>query len=280
MTTHIEQLPAVAPSREQLPTLPPQPSEANPVALEMAATHRRMVEYYRYQCKMPMQEAIDLADKPVDSAREHQIRTCEPEQLTWPDMHALTERDPALSHERWEEIRRAAIDELRSGHRAAKAMETMRLRPWSRAQFLAVRDELAQHWQPTNGIEWTLIDTMAQCYAAQLYWMEKLTLYSGLESHNDKDEIEVRGCWTRPRVTDSQAIEQAASMVERFNRLFLRTLRVLTDLRRSASPVVIRAGQVNVGQQQVNMAQGAMPSTPIADEHQSQRMSRLEEHHG
>jgi hypothetical protein len=48
-------------------------------------------------------------------------------------------------------------------------------------------------------------------------------------------------------------------MVERFHRLLLRTVRALQDLRRQASPVVVRrAGQVNIGQQQLNLA-GAKP---------------------
>ena len=52
----------------------------------------------------------------------------------------------------------------------------------------------------------------------------------------------------------AEAIEQAA-MVDRFNRLFLRTLRQLRDLRRYAPAVTIQnAGQVNIGQQQVNVA--------------------------
>ncbi len=45
-------------------------------------------------------------------------------------------------------------------------------------------------------------------------------------------------------------------MVDRFNRLFLRTLRALRDLRRYAPAVTIQnAGQVNIGAQQVNAAQ-------------------------
>ncbi len=44
-------------------------------------------------------------------------------------------------------------------------------------------------------------------------------------------------------------------MIDRFNRLYLRTLRALWDLRRYASAVTIQnAGQVNIGQQQVNVA--------------------------
>jgi hypothetical protein len=51
------------------------------------------------------------------------------------------------------------------------------------------------------------------------------------------------------------AIDQAAVMVERFNRIFLRTLRALRDLRRYGPVVVHQAGQINVGQQQVNVMQ-------------------------
>ena len=44
-------------------------------------------------------------------------------------------------------------------------------------------------------------------------------------------------------------------MGDRFNRLFLRTLRALRDLRRYAPSVTVQnVGQVNIGQQQVNVA--------------------------
>jgi hypothetical protein len=52
-----------------------------------------------------------------------------------------------------------------------------------------------------------------------------------------------------------EAIEQAAGMVDRFNRIFLRTLRALRDLRRLPPAVIVaKADQVNVGGQQVNVA--------------------------
>ena len=53
-------------------------------------------------------------------------------------------------------------------------------------------------------------------------------------------------------------MEQAAAMVDRFNRLFLRTLRALRDLRRYEAPVNVgMAGQVNIAGQQVNVPQSA-----------------------
>ena len=36
--------------------------------------------------------------------------------------------------------------------------------PWERARFLAVRESLAHEWEPRNGIEWMLLDMLAQAY--------------------------------------------------------------------------------------------------------------------
>jgi hypothetical protein len=49
------------------------------------------------------------------------------------------------------------------------------------------------------------------------------------------------------RQSDADALEQAAAMMDRFNRVFLRTLRALCELRRRGPVIVQNAGQVNVG---------------------------------
>jgi hypothetical protein len=52
-------------------------------------------------------------------------------------------------------------------------------------------------------------------------------------------------------------LEQAAGMVDRFNRIFLRTLRALCDLRRHSPQVIVQnAGQVNVADKQINLSTG------------------------
>jgi hypothetical protein len=136
----------------------------------------------------------------------------------------LADSDPDLVAKRWEEIKRAALDELRSGHRAAKAMDGHESHCWQRAQFLAVRNDFIEAWQPRNGVERQLIDNLAQAQTCWLRWI-----------------------WEPPRVGEVEANEQAAAMVDRFNRIFLRTLRALRDLRRYAGPVIVQnAGQVNV----------------------------------
>jgi hypothetical protein len=63
--------------------------------------------------------------------------------------------------------------------------------------------------------------------------------------------------WQAPRQSDADALQQAAEMVDRFNRIFLRTLRALSDLRRHGPTVIVKkGGQLNVAEQQVNLAGG------------------------
>ncbi len=51
-------------------------------------------------------------------------------------------------------------------------------------------------------------------------------------------------------------MEQTARMAERAHLRMLRTVKALTDLRRAGQAVYVsHAGQVNVGQQQVNVAE-------------------------
>lgn len=127
--------------------------------------------------------------------------------------------------------------------------------PWERARFLALRTELAQGWQPRNGVERQLVDTLVQAQAAMYHWQEVLMARAALDVFETSREVKSQGKWTPLRVTDAQAMEQAAGMVDRFNRIFLRTLRALRDLRRCGPTVVVQnAAQVNVGEQQINVA--------------------------
>jgi len=58
------------------------------------------------------------------------------------------------------------------------------------------------------------------------------------------------------RLSDAERLERAVTMVERFHRMYLRTLQALRDLRRRAALVVRSSAQVNITQQQVNVAGG------------------------
>jgi hypothetical protein len=214
-----------------------------------------LVQAYEKHYSLTREEAVQRAtETPLDG--DQRALTCPPDQVSWIDLHIIARTDPDRSTARWEEIKRAALDELRTGHRAAKAVEvgTLNEGAWQRAQFLALREELSAEWQPRNGIERQLLDTMAQAQASYLVWLNRLTVYTGLESCTNDRRIQDSGKWQPPRVSDADAIEQAGAMMDRFNRIFLRTLRALCDMRRHSNPVIVQnGGQMNVAHQQVNL---------------------------
>jgi hypothetical protein len=206
------------------------------------------------------EQALAKLNGPLDLAHRKRILDCPPEQVTWLDLHTLADQDPDAAAQRWEEIKTAALQELRSGHRAASTVEATSVGPWDRARFLAIREEFGRDWRPRNGIERMLIDVMAQAHTAYLFWQERLTLYSALEPSSDNPSAGDKGTWNPPRVTESHAMDQAAAMADRFHRMFVRSLRALRDLRRYSPAVVVQnARQVNVGEKQVNVAGGGSP---------------------
>ena len=115
-----------------------------------------------------------------------------------------------------------------------------------------MRAELLDGWQPRNSVERLLVDTLMQVHWQYERWLEVLTGARHCRRftvYESKEEAR----WQPPRLTDSEAIEQAAAMVDRFHRIMVRTIRQLQNLRRNAPVVRVQnAGQVNVGQQQVN----------------------------
>jgi hypothetical protein len=234
-----------------LPPAAPEHAEATTLASEMAAAFARMTEYYRRQYDLTPQEAMAHASGLLGPCYGDGALTCPPHQVTWFGLQNVANTDPARAVQRWEEVKHAALMELRSGHRAAKTMDGLDGDCWQRAQFLAVRHDLAEAWQPRTGVERQLIDLMTQARVAVFQWMEKLARRSSVASMNLPDD----GMWKTPSMSDAEAVEQAAAMVDRFNKMFLRTLKALLDLRRVVPAVVVQnAGQVNVAGQQVNVA--------------------------
>jgi hypothetical protein len=106
-------------------------------------------------------------------------------------------------------------------------------------------------------VERQLVDTMAQAQTAVEYWLDRLMSKAAREAAMERAVLRDKDTPEPPRL-GFQAVEQAGAMVDRFNRIYLRTLRALRDLRRGPQPVLVQnAGQVNVAQQQVNVGQEA-----------------------
>jgi hypothetical protein len=211
------------------------------------------VQLYEKHYSLSREDAVRRATEPPPDGGERTM-TVPPDQINWFDLHNIARTDPDRAVARWEEIKRAALEELRSGHRAAKSAETINDRCWERAQFLALRTELSEEWRPRNGIERQLLDTMAQAQSGYLAWLQTLTIRTDLESYTNDRRHREEGKWQPPRQSDADALDQAAAMMDRYNRIFLRTLRALCEMRRHGSPVIVKkGGQMNVAQQQLNL---------------------------
>ena len=132
-----------------------------------------------------------------------------------------------------------------------------------RAQYLGIRASSIEEWQPRRGIENGLNDKMEEAYVSYLIRMQQLQLTASTEARRNNHQLKMNREWEPPRVEAAAWIEQAAAMADRFNRLFLRTLRQLRYLRRYAPAVIVQnAGQVNVGTQQMNVAEPRAGSRP------------------
>jgi len=73
---------------------------------------------------------------------------------------------------------------------------------------------------------------LSQLYTAYEHWMELAVQRVEIECQQEIYQIKERGKWRAVAVTGDADAQQAAEMADRFNRLFLRTLRQLRDLRR------------------------------------------------
>ncbi len=227
------------------------------VARELARGYATLVESYRESWGITHAEADAKARDVGDGAWVERYLTDPPDQIDWWGLSTLVERDPDKGYAAWERVKQEARRELASGHRAARALEWNGT-PWERARFLALREAFITEWRPRGGLEATLVDTLAQAHSAYLFWLERLHLQATSEAQVEDHKLKAEGYWQPPRLGVAESMEQAAAMVDRFNRLFLRTLRALRDLRRYARPVIVQqAGQVNVGAQQVNVATSA-----------------------
>jgi hypothetical protein len=223
--------------------------DSGSVAREMARAHKDMLDHYRREM------SLSDAERWARDGDIEQLAATPANQLTWHDLSRATGLDPERARGLWERALVEARDELVSGHRAAKAVESDG-GPWERAQFVAVLRAFAAEWQPRGGIEMALVETLAQAYTTQTRWLARLTVLSNTEARRQDRETKERGEWSPPTVDAAAAIDQAAAMADRFNRLFARTLRSLRDLRRYSPHVTVQhVGQLNVAQSQVNISQ-------------------------
>ena len=203
----------------------------------------------------PAEAEAEVRD--MDAEYRERIVNGPADQVSWQQLSRLADQDTEAALAVWERIKREAYDELVSGHRTAKVLEWQGS-PWQRAQFLALRASFMAEWQPRGGIEQALIDQMAHAYTEYLLWTEVHHQRLNSAVIRERLDLERRGKRDLPNMSNEQAIEHAALMADRFNRLLLRTLRALRDLPRYSPAVIVQnnGGQVTVATHQVNVAGG------------------------
>ncbi len=195
------------------------------------------------------------------------------ESLHFVDLMKLQSTAPRVAEQFWEMAKFEGRMEFLSGHLGANIsfpVDYMK-ELWNVARYQGVRDSFIAEWNPEGGIEIALIDMLTQSYFQWQYWIEQTVKRSKTREREEHPEYlrwKARnapesqqneyddGYWIRPTVSEQQALDNAVQMTDRWNRIFMRTLRQLRDLRRYAPVTINNPSQVNIaadGGQQVNL---------------------------
>jgi hypothetical protein len=248
---------------------------------QMHQSFVRMVAFYRSSAGGALS---------VEEARKEAFHSCKDEKeakkllnsmmrlpldcLNFVDLLNLQEIAPRVAERFWERTKLEGRKEFESGHLAANITFPVGYMKgvWNIARYLGVRESFVDDWNPKGGIEVALIDMMAQSWFQWQYWIEQTVKRSEtreseihpeysrwLAQHNRelKSYGITEGYWNRPYVSEQQALEHSVQMADRFNRIFMRTLRQLRDLRRYTPVTINNPNQVNIaadGGQQINLA--------------------------
>ena len=244
----MDNLPAIAPVVSG-----PASAEIDTVARQLAAAYEGNIRWRMKELKESPEEADRRVRAKDDPEWQTEALNESSDQVSWWSLSQLIETDPDTGWAVWERVKAEAFDELACGHRAALAL-CWDDSPWQRAMFLAIRQMFIDEWQPRGGIELTLIDQMAQAHSLYLHWIERAHMQASLEAGKQQRDVSRTGRWQPRTLGTAEALDQSAQMAERWQKLFVRALRSLRDLRRHAPPVVLAGpgSQVNVGQNQVN----------------------------
>lgn len=184
-----------------------------------------------------------------------------PEDLTWNAIGQFEDENPGSFATIWERVKQYARDELESGQRAA-SVAVGDQRPITRARFLVLREKYIREWEPRNVLESQLIDAVCQAQTIREYWMTLATERVAVECEIERYWVEHSGKRSERRIDGSESAREAREEAERWDRVFIRSVRALRDLRRYSTAVIVnnQGGQVNVAadqSQQTNVVRKA-----------------------
>jgi hypothetical protein len=97
--------------------------EVGTLASELATVFRNLVESNQEYFKLSLQEAVARSEKPLPEESLQLAWKSPPSKTSWLDLKNLSAKSPDLALRKWESVQQAGLDELQSGHRAARSME-------------------------------------------------------------------------------------------------------------------------------------------------------------
>jgi hypothetical protein len=229
--------------------------EASAIIDKLALSFHRTLEFYK-RCGYTPEQAQSYHDGDNSPEGRELARNRPAREISWYDISVLANGDIREALEVWGRVREAALFDWQAGMRSCDAVGAHT--PMERARFLVIRDGFLDGWRPQNDMERAMIEMLAETFDLFQYWTA-IAHTRATEKHDqqkkDVSRYEHNG-WKSPYQSEADAIEQAHNLAKSYHRQFLNTLRHLRDFRRySVSPPVIvnQGGQVNVGNQQVNV---------------------------
>jgi hypothetical protein len=202
----------------------------------------------------------------------HSLMRSPVDAVTFGELERLWESAPRVGERFWEYLKGQGRQEFETGHMAARAMFPMSQMktPWDVARFLGVRESFVAEWQPKGGVELSLLDMLVQVYFQWQYWVEQVALRTLAVERSGRlyDQVWTKlfGGKTAQEGSASDGVpasvedglELAVRMADRFQRMYLRTLRPLQTFRRFAPVTINNAKQVNIaaeGGKQANISE-------------------------
>ncbi|MFL4976847.1 MAG: hypothetical protein ACJ8FV_00085 [Xanthobacteraceae bacterium] len=258
---------------------------------ELAASRHELVRSVVHQIEFSVEQlklSPDEARKRFRGFLHDDPDAIEADQVSWLDLSTLAEDNAERAQALWQRLKDEASDELTAGIRTAGALERpLASRPVERAAFAAIVAGLRNALAPRDALEDLLIQQMAAAYELHLRWQailvrrmeeevwqadrDKRRLLDNM-SLRERERYQENHGWLPPRLTETEALDQAAILADRAQRAFLRLMKAFRDNRRLFGALVVAGGQVNIGEQQVNIARPAAPrSKPGAVRRNRQR---------
>ena len=209
--------------------------EREAITRRLAQSYGDYIAWIEEHYRLPREEAIQKAREDVRTPEERleDLRSAPPDQVTWGTLQRAMEIDPDAALGVWDDLKAHAREEFDSGVSGALAMACDT--PLDRARYAALRSSFIEQWQPQGGIEQALVEQLAQAQSGWLYWLHHLQEMTQFElvqmTKEEQGYGRFYGRMLTPRLSQTETVDRAMAMAERFQKTFERTLKMLQSFR-------------------------------------------------